>query len=60
LAKAQEYLDFNCQEVWLVFPEGRRILILTGNQTIAFQSGDSVSTQLVLQGFNIALDELLG
>ncbi|MCT7982805.1 Uma2 family endonuclease [Laspinema sp. A4] len=60
LAKAQEYLDSNCQEVWLVFPEGRRILILTKNQTLAFQSGDTVSTQVVLEGFKITLDELLG
>ncbi|WP_254566453.1 Uma2 family endonuclease [Oscillatoria sp. HE19RPO] len=60
LAKAQEYLDSNCQEVWLVFPEGRRILILTENKTIAFQSGDSISTQVVLEGFKIAVDELLG
>ncbi|MCT7967653.1 Uma2 family endonuclease [Laspinema sp. D1] len=59
-AKAQEYLNSSCQEVWLVFPEGRRILILTENQTIAFQSGDSISTQVVLEGFKIAVDELLG
>ena len=60
LAKAQEYLNSTCQEVWLVFPEGRRIFILTENQTLAFQSGDSVSTQVVLEGFKIAVDELLG
>ncbi|MCT7980314.1 Uma2 family endonuclease [Laspinema olomoucense] len=59
-AKAQEYLDSNCQEVWLVFPEGRRILIVTENQTLAFQSGDTVSSQVVLEGFKITLDELLG
>jgi Uma2 family endonuclease len=59
-AKAQEYLNSSCQEVWLVFPEGRRILILTENQTIAFQFGDRISTQVVLEGFNITVDELLG
>ncbi|MCT7956005.1 Uma2 family endonuclease [Laspinema palackyanum] len=60
LAKAQEYLESNCQEVWLVFPEGLRIFILTHHQTLAFQVGDIVSTQVVLEGFKIALDELLG
>jgi Uma2 family endonuclease len=59
-AKAQEYLNSSCQEVWLVFPEGRRILILTENKTFAFQAGDTVSTQVVLEGFKITLDELLG
>lgn len=57
-AKAEEYLESQCQEVWLVFPEGRRILILTEERAIAFQSGDIVSTQSVLTGFSIAVDEL--
>lgn len=48
-----------CQEVWLVFPESRRVLVLTHNQTLAFSSGDVVSTQLVLQGFSVPIDEFL-
>lgn len=58
-AKAQEYLESGCQEVWLVFPESRRILILTENQILGFSLGNVVSTQLVLKGFSIAVDELL-
>lgn len=59
-AKASEYLESGCQEVWLVFPESIRILIITQNQTLAFKSGDVVSTQIVLLGFSVAIDELLG
>ena len=58
-AKAQEYLESGCEEVWLVFPESRRILVLTQSQTLAFQAGGVVSTQLVLRGFSVAVDELL-
>lgn len=58
-AKAQEYLESGCQEVWLVFPESRRVLVLTQNQTLGYSVGDVVSTQLVLQGFSVAVDEFL-
>jgi Uma2 family endonuclease len=59
-AKAQEYLESDCQEVWLVFPESRRVLVLTQGQTLGFNVGDVVTTQLVLQGFSVAVDEFLG
>jgi Uma2 family endonuclease len=58
-AKAQEYLESGCQEVWLVFPESQRILILTQDRTLGFHLGNVVSTQLVLGGFSVAVDELL-
>jgi Uma2 family endonuclease len=58
-AKASEYLESGCQEVWLVFPESRRVLLITQNQTLGFNTGDVVSTQLVLRGFSVAVDELL-
>ena len=58
-AKADEYLESGCQEVWLVFPESHRILIITHSQTLAFNSGEVVRTQLVLVGFSVAVDELL-
>ncbi|HAT13800.1 MAG TPA: hypothetical protein DCS91_09725 [Microcoleaceae bacterium UBA11344] len=57
--KAQEYLDSGCLEVWIVFPESRWILIITQTQKLAFNSGGTVSTQLVLPGFSVAVDELL-
>ncbi|MCC3440152.1 Uma2 family endonuclease, partial [Microcoleus sp. PH2017_05_CCC_O_A] len=58
--KAQEYLDSGCLEVWIVFPESCWILIMTQTQKLAFNSGDVISTQLVLLGFSVAVDELLG
>lgn len=57
-AKASEYLEFGCQEVWLVFPENKRVLIITKNQTLAFKPGDIISTQIILLGFSISIDEL--
>ncbi len=58
-AKAQEYLESGCEEVWLIFPETRRVLVLTRNQTFGYSVGDVVGTQLVLQGFSVAVDEFL-
>ena len=58
-AKAQEYLESGCQEVWLVFPETRRILVLTQGQMLGFNVGDVIRTQLVLEGFSVAVDEFL-
>ena len=58
--KAQEYLQSSCEEVWLVFPESRLVFVNTHNHIIGFKSGDVVSTQQVLLGFSVAVDELLG
>ncbi|MEG4560552.1 MULTISPECIES: Uma2 family endonuclease [unclassified Microcoleus] len=57
--KAQEYLDSGCLEAWIVFPESRWILIMTQTQKLTFNLGSTVSTQLVLPGFSVAVDELL-
>ena len=58
--KAQEYLDSGCLEVWIVFPESRWIMIMTQSQKLTFNLGSTISTQLVLAGFSLAVDELLG
>ncbi|OKH23932.1 Uma2 family endonuclease [Chroogloeocystis siderophila] len=58
-AKAKEYLESDCAEVWLVFPEAKWILILTQNQHLWFTANDVVSTQVVLTGFSITVQELL-
>jgi Uma2 family endonuclease len=60
IAKSQEYLQSGSEEVWLVFPENRWIIVITKNQRIVFITGEVVRTQTVLTGFNIAVDELLG
>jgi Uma2 family endonuclease len=57
--KAQEYLQSGCEEVWLVFPESRLVLVMTQNQIVGFKAGEVVSTQKVLLGFSVAIDELL-
>ena len=58
IAKAQEYLQSGCEEVWLVFPENRWIIVTTQNQRLIFTSGEVVSTQIILRGFSIAVDGL--
>ncbi|MBC6480807.1 MAG: Uma2 family endonuclease [Hormoscilla sp. GM7CHS1pb] len=59
IAKSQEYLQSGGQEVWLVFPENRLIIVTTQDTRQVFVSGEVVSTQKVLLGFNVAVDELL-
>jgi Uma2 family endonuclease len=59
IAKAQEYLHSGGEEVWLVFPESRWIIVTTQNKRLVFVSGEVVSTQTVLPGFSVAVDELL-
>ncbi len=58
-AKAKEYLESGCQEVWLLFPESYWVLVITINQTYLFKSGESAKTQIVLSGFTVGVDELM-
>lgn len=59
IAKSQEYLQSSGQEVWLVYPENRWIIVATEESRKIFISGEVVSTQKVLLGFSIPVDELL-
>ncbi|MBD1940706.1 Uma2 family endonuclease [Microcoleus sp. FACHB-68] len=59
IAKSQEYLQSGGEEVWLIFSENKWIIVVTKNRQLVFISGTTVSTQTVLQGFSIAVDELL-
>ena len=59
LLKAQEYLESGGEEVWLVFPESRWVMVMTENQGLMFTSGQVVSTQKVLNGFSVSVDDLL-
>lgn len=59
IAKAQEYLLSRGQEVWLVYPENRWIIVVSEESRKIFISGEMVSTQKVLPGFSISVDELL-
>lgn len=58
-AKAIEYLESGCEEVWLVFPEVKLIMVKTIEQPWqVFSSGQTVSAQKILVGFSIAVDQL--
>jgi Uma2 family endonuclease len=59
LLKAQEYLESGAEEVWLVYPESRWVMVIIENQGLMFTSGQIVSTLHVLKGFTLAVDELL-
>ena len=59
IAKAQEYLQSGGEEVWLVFPDSRWIIVATQNKRLVFTSGEVISTQTILPGFIITVDELL-
>jgi Uma2 family endonuclease len=58
-AKADEYLAAGGQEVWLVFPENRRVIVVTAQSEQIFRAGEIAKTQQALPGFGVAVDELL-
>jgi Uma2 family endonuclease len=59
LLKAQEYLESGGEEVWLVFPDSRWVMVITENQGLMFTSGQVVSTEKILKGFTVPVDDLL-
>ena len=58
-AKAKEYLQSGCQEVWLLFPDSQLVMINSQQRWLVFNPGEMVSTQTVLAGFSVVVDELL-
>jgi Uma2 family endonuclease len=58
-AKAREYLESGCQEVWLLFPEARLVFVNAGQDWLLFNVNEVANTQTVLAGFSIAVSELL-
>jgi Uma2 family endonuclease len=59
IAKAQEYLQSGGEEVWLVFPESRWVIVVTQEARLVFASGEVAKTQKILLGFEIAVDTLV-
>ncbi|GAX41326.1 hypothetical protein NIES4075_22960 [Tolypothrix sp. NIES-4075] len=57
-AKAKEYLESGCQEVWLIYPQTLWIIIITQDKHLLLTVGETVSSQ-VLSGFSLIIDELL-
>ena len=58
-AKAQEYLESGCQEIWLLFPEARLVFVKASQDWLLFNAGEVVNTQTILAGFSMAVSELL-
>ncbi len=59
-SKATEYLQSGCLEVWLVLPVSEWIAVITSQQKLLFTAGDTVTTQVMLPGFSLSVDELFG
>ncbi|BAQ65682.1 Uma2 family endonuclease [Geminocystis sp. NIES-3709] len=57
-AKANEYLASGAEEVWLVLPENEKVIIIILDRTLVFSNDDIVTTQKVLTGFNITINDL--
>jgi len=58
-SKADEYLASGSEEVWLVFPNSQRVVVVTADRDQILKSGEVAKTQIALPGFSIAVDELL-
>jgi Uma2 family endonuclease len=59
IAKAQEYLQSGGEEVWLVFPESRWIIVVTEEARLVLGAGEMAKTQKILLGFEVSVDQLL-
>ncbi len=59
IAKSAEYLQSGGEEVWLIYPENYWIIIVTKDSRLIFSNGETVSTQKLLLGFSVAVDDLL-
>jgi Uma2 family endonuclease len=57
--KVREYLASGCEEVWLVFPESQYVLVITSDRQELKGLSNTVSTQKVLSGFSVAVQELI-
>lgn len=58
--KAREYLESGSQEVWLIVPESRWILTCFADRTgSVYGPGQTLTTQTLLAGFSIGVDQLL-
>jgi Uma2 family endonuclease len=57
--KVREYLESDCEEVWLIFPESQWVLVITAQHQALRTLTDTVSTQRVLSGFSVAVSDLI-
>jgi Uma2 family endonuclease len=59
LTKLREYLDSQCSEVWLIFPDSRWILIATKTEQRLLSDSEVAESATVLPGFKINVGELI-
>jgi len=57
--KVGEYLASQCQEVWLVMPESRVVLVITPDFQKLYGIDEMLSTHAVLTGFTVPMRDLL-
>ena len=57
--KAHEYLSSGSDEVWLVFPQERWVIVITHSSRTVYAAEENLSSY-VLQGFNSTVNALLG
>jgi Uma2 family endonuclease len=58
-AKVREYLESQCQEVWLIFPASQWVLGITSEQQHLWGMGAIAATQTTLQGFQVPVEALI-
>lgn len=57
--KVREYLESNAQEIWLIFPESRWLMIITAESQQLLSETQNATTIKVLPGFSISVGELI-
>lgn len=57
--KVREYLESSAQEVWLIFPESRWLMVITATSQALLNEQQMVTTQIALPGFSVAIAELI-
>jgi len=59
LSKVKEYLESHAQEIWLIFPESRWLMIVTSEVQKLIPETQSATTIKALPGFSVSVGELI-
>lgn len=57
--KVREYLESSAQEIWLIFPESRWVMVVTERSQSLLNEHQTAMTQQILSGFSVAISELI-
>jgi Uma2 family endonuclease len=59
MRKVRQYLDAGCHTVWVVYPEEKRVHVVSGSgDDHILSSGDVLDAPQLLPGFSVAIDSL--